>query len=942
MTNIFFSPTYLGPVYLRSLSGDTVMMDTEAVGLAGLVALLELRLGIHHDDASLQERIICYHDCMKRYLSRHQDSVFSKSFETSALSTAKAVLTWRDELRWTGWNFGGLDEDTSQRLKALADVEESFRTKEEAYDMVDHLELLDRRLTEQNADFCADLTIHLPFKKELMRPKVIELLDRLVDHGAHLQQTPVAEYKDNNLSTVSQLLSGTEPYARKIRLAHKDTDDSLLLWKFPDERAAAEYLSYNDLADVDVWINADNKQMDNWLAVMGRPLTGSMTAECTPQLTQLFVIGVSLFRQTLDINTLMGWLTMPIHPLDRYFRSRLTTTIAQEGGYRNEKCRQCIAEYLDGKYVYLTEEEQMLPEAEQLLLRRKDSKKREAHVRTYLPPMEKPESISVVSLQSFVASMEAWARQRAHLLAEDELLRKEQLLTVADLYKALGILLKNYTEPTLDEHTLTAWVSALYRQACYTNAVAEKGSRIVIDSPSKIVSPVRRTVWLGVEGDTARPLECAFLSPAERRWLSGQPCVVFWSEEQERAYHGQEMLNAFLRTSQQLILVVCERREGEKPTPHPLIVRLEQQVENLCDITHTPNLDAEKTKDIPLRHPKPMEPEIHFQHADLIQWPDHLSPTVLDSLVENPLDFALQYLLHIQAAGEAQAPDLKQTKGNVAHAVIERLFSPCGEDMPTTPAEAAARMKEFDQVYDEQVEAKGGQLQLSEHQLDALLFRSQLRKCVQHLQEIMQANALSVTGCEQLIEGYLPDVDLPKNEAKGDRNLLGFIDMTLEDAEGHAVVFDFKWTSSRYYYPGVLRENRSIQLELYRYLLSHAKKHQVDRVAYFLMPEGRLYSREHFAHVHFQQIEPGDSPQNAYGVNLVEQLRQSIIYRKRQIDGGMLETEGILADKQYAKDTEQDGLFPLEEEYDWNIQQPTGNKKPNAFSDYALLNGKEQ
>lgn len=115
MTNIFFSPTYLGPVYLRSLSGDTVMMDTEAVGLAGLVALLELRLGIHHDDASLQERIICYHDCMKRYLSRHQDSVFSKSFETSALSTAKAVLTWRDELRW---RVGTLVDLTKTRASA--------------------------------------------------------------------------------------------------------------------------------------------------------------------------------------------------------------------------------------------------------------------------------------------------------------------------------------------------------------------------------------------------------------------------------------------------------------------------------------------------------------------------------------------------------------------------------------------------------------------------------------------------------------------------------------------------------------------------------------------------------------------------------------------------------------------------------------------------------
>lgn len=68
------------------------MMDTQVVSLAGLVALLELRLGIHHDDASPQQRIICYHDCMKQYLAQKKGCLFAKSFEISPLSTAKAVL----------------------------------------------------------------------------------------------------------------------------------------------------------------------------------------------------------------------------------------------------------------------------------------------------------------------------------------------------------------------------------------------------------------------------------------------------------------------------------------------------------------------------------------------------------------------------------------------------------------------------------------------------------------------------------------------------------------------------------------------------------------------------------------------------------------------------------------------------------------------------------
>ena len=93
-----------------------------------------------------------------------------------------------------------------------------------------------------------------------------------------------------------------------------------------------------------MWINADNKQMDNWLKLMGKPMTGSVMSDTTPQLTQLLVMGLGLFAQPLNVHTLVGWLQMPVHPLDGFFRSRLVNAIVAEGVYRNEACQKLVEE----------------------------------------------------------------------------------------------------------------------------------------------------------------------------------------------------------------------------------------------------------------------------------------------------------------------------------------------------------------------------------------------------------------------------------------------------------------------------------------------------------------------------------------------------------------------------------------------------------------------
>ena len=237
-------------------------------------------------------------------------------------------------------------------------------------------------------------------------------------------------------------------------------------------------------------------------------------------------------------------------------------------------------------------------------------------------------------------------------------------------------------------------------------------------------------------------------------------------------------------------------------------------------------------EDVKLVRNENVQSKIEFEHADLLKWPNHLSYSSLSTLVEYPLDFVMERMLNIVNTGPGSIADVKTTKGTVAHAVIEGLFAPRDGKERSTADEIEQRVKEeFEEQVRKSIEACGAILYLPENRLEAELLTEQLQKCLKVLLTILRENRLTVTGCEQRIT---KDMGMIKTEEGWD--MIGFIDMTLEDENHHPVIFDFKWTSSKSYYRDLLEANRSIQLELYRTMLSAEKRDAVERVAYFLMP----------------------------------------------------------------------------------------------------------
>lgn len=138
-----------------------------------------------------------------------------------------------------------------------------------------------------------DMNIITPCDYKLFHPAIVKLLEALMARGAEIRTLETACHnEDNNLSSVVHILKGEE----KTVVNLKKNDPSLKVLSFEERDDALRWLSLQPDDAYDVWIDSDAKSLDNYLSLEGKPTTGSTVYQCMPQISQLFVIGLSLFQ----------------------------------------------------------------------------------------------------------------------------------------------------------------------------------------------------------------------------------------------------------------------------------------------------------------------------------------------------------------------------------------------------------------------------------------------------------------------------------------------------------------------------------------------------------------------------------------------------------------------------------------------------------------------
>ena len=493
---VFFSFDYKGGTAYLGMKKQPLMMDMQVTDIGKLLDFLELRLGLHTITKSDTDRLVGYYKCVRKYMNAHKEDVENQLYESytvSPLATSREMLKWRDALAVCGWN-----KETpapSRRLKVLQGVEEIFE-EQDYTDISMRQQAIIERL-KQRKGMMKDVTFVMPFDLELLHPVLKEIFSLAVADGAKTERLSTLEITgDSNLAKLKRLL--TSQTAESMDLDPED--NSLKIWNFKDDMEAEELLAMLGEDRFDVTIQPNTKLTDNYLHMMGKPVTGSSVANSAPQIIQLFFTGVAIMARPLNIGAVLQWLYAPIHPLPSSFRYRLAERLARTGGWLPESieeekddCYHMVKNWVEGK----KEAEMEKP------IDKKEQEARQFKASVFLPDFEggSEETMTAQKLHTFLTELAAWSRQRSVIIAQEDMddLRITQLKRLAELCDTLKSLTDD-VEPTakVAYSEIEKHMTCLYEPSEFVQYRAQATSRYTVASPGQIAAKADTMLWAGL------------------------------------------------------------------------------------------------------------------------------------------------------------------------------------------------------------------------------------------------------------------------------------------------------------------------------------------------------------------------------------------------------------------------------------------------------------
>ncbi|SIN91450.1 PD-(D/E)XK nuclease family protein [Fibrobacter sp. UWB11] len=890
--NVYYNPAYSGFVY-TGLTDGQVFFNSTVCNTNSLVDLIALHAGVDFPVASNIDRILDYYKAMLEYNKVNPGNLFEKSFKVDSFNTAKECLKWRDAMILAGWQPG--KNDVSERMKVFAGIEKNFHSISNGEKLLRIIETV-----EKGCNLPENLEIITPFDYACFKPAEVYLLEalkkRIGDDKVHSNNN--LPQNSNNLRKVANILVENKPDAISL-----DGDKSLELLCFAEKKEALQYLSQLNADDYSVWINRDNRAFDNYLIQVQKPTCGS-SDKGVSQISELPIIGLALFTRPLNLNAIINWLTVPKSPLSTKFRNELINAIVSSGGYFNDACRKCLREAED-----------------------KDKER----IKYFLPDISKPkEAISDNPIKKsvildYVKQLSQWINANLHM--EMNGFEKNHLTGAQSICSAMARILELIDADEVSYDDLILNFDSISTEIESELSESKVGCQNLISSSSNIASLADSTIWCDFYNSDEMALSYDFLLPQEKEALKEN----VWTSENEQKFNRLNKLLPFLLTQNKLTLVTVKKDGTKDVVKDPILIRLEKNMDKeltkeSLSLKQTLGISTEAIEQFNNRHQNE-DGTIRFERKDLVSFPQTESFSSISTLIDNPFDYVFNKVIKLRKLGSAAMSAVFTTKGTVAHAIIAKLFDP---EKGGSPAAIRNRIdSDFDKVFDETVLECGGILLQPENLSEKNVFKKDMNSCVIKLCNFIEKNGLSVVACEKEYK----DVLLPEFESQ---EILfdGFIDMLLEDQSGKTVIFDFKYSPKKDKYEKWIKNNKSMQLALYKGLVERTSDKNVKAKAYVLLPDIKVITAADLIGASFKTNVEREG-------DLLEEMSNSYEYRKVQIKNGIVEDgEGLIFPQDdvkisYALDMGKKTLVPLDAEE--KLKNKTWEKTPNTYSDYAFF-----
>ena len=591
--------------------------------------------------------------------------------------------------------------------------------------------------------------------------------------------------------------------------------------------------------------NADNKALNDVFRAHDLPLASADYAESNPLTIQLFKLGFGLYRKDVDIRTLISYLQVPYSPVNVTLRRSLLRHLLRSGGMGS------------GWDAILSECQEACPELRMV--------------------GKCGETIPRANLISYADYLGGWATDYARTLAASggpgDIV--EQMKALSQMCETMGVVLEE-ADGDVTVERLKKWVDGLYVSCSFSADRAQAGSLDIIADPRAIVDGPRKLVWLDCNTALRQKYPLYFLSNAEISWLSSRGVAPIDEEDFARA-SSIALKIALGKVTDELVIVTSQKAYGSRCDEHPILTEIKAR-----GIPYTEVTDPKKPKGVRqnVRRIKESRAEIKLLGGIMVpERPKGESYSSVDTLIQHPVDYVLDYILNLREVDLGQVADISIIKGNVAHAVIgecaRRLHDGRIKELTT---------RHVEDLIDRSCREMGQLLYNDRMQYGA--FKVKLVQSVGVLVGLIHNHHLTVVGDEVPVE----DVILPQTaDGKTIGRFNARIDLLLKDRNGDFVIIDLKWSDS-HRYRDKIREQTHLQLVLYTQALKAAfPDRRVLGAAYYVIPQYMLETSDSYFRDWDRKHCDYFQPSADENVDVYARAVNSYCFRKKQLAKGILE-----------------------------------------------------
>ncbi len=820
MVQVIFSTAGDGRTYPDFPGEAGGALCAPVVGPVGLVALLEIPLGLSGPEIGTSVRIASY----VRKLSQAQagtERFWTRSFEQDPWATARQILDWRDGLIADGW----LGQPVgAARLDDLAAAEAA-----------------EPRLPPGLCDRLARVRSHLALGGPLEVRSVglsqpvadlpgrwRRLLEILSARGVVLEmiQAQPCAAPGGDLRRVQDFLAGgaIEPLQGDGSFVLVEADTALMA-----SEAVAEWVDAAGPQGQDGLVvlapDGDTALLDHALRARGLPALGLSLRSASRGALQVLPLAFALAWRPLDAKALLDLLNLPRPPIGRYAASRLSRVLLEHPGI-GSRAWEAAWQDIEGRLAEQAETDGASPDTVAEKLSRWRSW-------TEGVGFDRAQGMSRAEARAIAARVLTWALETDRGEGDPLLLALASASTTfAEVVDVIGV---DPLPALLIERILG---QELARGAANPAHIAQSGTLRAVDAPGAIWGAAEALIWWPFTGPGDRPPPSPWTrAEVEALRVSG---VALDAAAADAQRINRDYVDAILRARGQVLLVRPALSGEAETVAHPLAHQLEPLLASnraAVSVRAEALLEASPVtiarRSIGRREVEVMDtpepvPAWSLPDAAIARLADREeSATSLGGLVECQLRWVVEDILRVRGGRLSKLPGSDQLFGILAHEIAREVLTP-GEAPDPDQVGAAAQV-----LFDQLLPKIAAPLQRPEHARDLAAARVRVPAALVELARLLRDRNLRVVGSE---------VERARTPASGLR-LKGRLDLVVQTADGVPGVIDLKWTRSSKRYEKEVADGAAIQLAVYSAMLGEDAVAPVP-AAYYLLNQRMIIAEK--------------------------------------------------------------------------------------------------